>query len=240
MEDASWLQEFPPQTVADLAVHSAKIKAVRAWILEAVAAHTSGATIKPYVLVLCGRSGCCKSTMVETICKEIDVSITTWSDDLIEVESWGDRWKPGRLDEANTRRTLLVDMADYAVQSNFPALELNTSKHCSIVDKTLRGIVKQESLKNSEDAGISCTPSPKRIILMHSPPFQHAKKGDQELYGDLMQAFNAPVIIVLSQVGGSDDMGFAVEKALGLGDAQKNRFVLLWHCIYLFGCTVRC
>ena len=65
-----------------------KVKVIKQWITRACAAHKSYTDnpslfpyFRPYVLALCGSSGCCKSTAVELICKEMDIKIQRWTDD---------------------------------------------------------------------------------------------------------------------------------------------------------------
>lgn len=45
----------------------------------------------PSILALCGMSGCCKSSLVELLCREMTVQVHEWSDDCWEGDAIGIR-----------------------------------------------------------------------------------------------------------------------------------------------------
>lgn len=102
------------------------------------------------------------------------------------------------------------ELLDYAHQSSYPRLPLSSGR-------------------DSPDATPSIgshgrlTNYIKKILLMHSPPFQNIRKSDMRKYSECLLSFKYPVIIILSDVGGSDDMGFAANQALGLDPLQISR-----------------
>lgn len=49
------------------------------------------------------------------------------------------------------------------------------------------------------------------------------KKNEMNSQGEIMLSFNVPVVVILSEVGGSDDMAYAADRALGLTTFQKYR-----------------
>jgi hypothetical protein len=58
-----------------------------------------------------------------------------------------------------------------------------------------------------------------KVILMHSPPFQDAANADRP--GSLFRSFLHPVIVIVSDVGGADDMQFSADRALRLTAEDK-------------------
>lgn len=226
-----WLSAYPPGASKDLAVHAAKVSAVKKWITDATAEHAafeqnrsshlcSDDCFRPYVLVLCGRSGCGKSTMVEVLCRELNVEVAQWSDDMIDVDSVqkGAPWDRPTLPTP----TLAGSMAEWARGVTFPSLDIrSTGVSAESTEKEKFGIGRRFAYKNHRE---SKTLS--KLILMHSPPFQNSKRSGSDDCGDLLQSVAFPVVIVLSEVGGADDMAFAADRALGLSPAQKNRYFL--------------
>lgn len=86
-----WSIKYRPKNVKELVMHSSKVKAIRAWIQTSIdemslSQHqesindSSLSSANPHVLILCGNSGCCKSTAVELICEEMNVDIKVWSE----------------------------------------------------------------------------------------------------------------------------------------------------------------
>lgn len=208
----SWADSFRPQSLGDLALHPGKVKAVQRWLQDALVAHRtfneapegdpSCASFKPHLLVLCGCSGGGKSTLVQLACREQAVQVLEWSDDLQEGD--GAVWR-AETPAGGGPPGLLGALEDYATHSAFPTLQLA--------------------------GGLTAAPGPRepfvpaeaKIILMHSPPFQNARAVDMARCSELFLCFNAPVVVILSEVGGADDMCFAADRALGLQSALRSR-----------------
>ena len=208
----SWTDRYRPQSLGDLALHPTKVKAVQRWLQDALAAHRAfndtaegrmaAAAFKPYLLVLCGCSGGGKSTLVQLVCRELSVQALEWSDDLLDGE--GGVWRPG-TPAGGGHPGLLSALEDYATHSAFPTLQLAGGPG---------GVLPREPP----------VPADGKVILMHSPPLLNARAADMARGSELFLRFNAPVVVILSEVGGSDDMGFAADRALGLQPALKIRY----------------
>lgn len=204
-ETRSWLESYPPTTVVELAVNPIKVKAIRKWIVDALAG-----LVRPTVLILCGCSGCGKSTTIDLVCKELGVEILEWSDDMLDSEA--------TLGKATQQGSLSItgELENFARQSSFPTLSLEINdgnKMPSNHPKKKMGAENPPLLPGA------------KIMLMHSPPFRNGKQDDLENFSDLMMLFTVPVVLILSDVGGADDMAFSAERALGLKFLQKNRSV---------------
>ena len=64
-------------------------KKVRAWIAKALRAHAESRddpSFKPHILALCGISGCGKSTMVEVLCRVMNIELMEWSEDSWDID----------------------------------------------------------------------------------------------------------------------------------------------------------
>ncbi|EEB07478.1 RFC like checkpoint protein Rad17 [Schizosaccharomyces japonicus yFS275] len=85
-ESELWTDKFAPQLSVDLAVHKAKVTAVRNWMKED---HSSSR-----LLVLSGPSGCGKSTCVEVLARELNASLIEWSNPSLDA---------GAVDDVNGR-----------------------------------------------------------------------------------------------------------------------------------------
>jgi hypothetical protein len=241
----SWLDAYPPRTQAELAVYPTKVKAVQKWIADAVSAHALSKTrpdsYAPHVLVLCGCSGCGKSSLVEVLCRDLGVELTQWSDDMLEVGgsmgSTGAGYRGGGeyrdsssahsyAYNAATRRSLAGEIEEYARDCSFPSLELSLRGGGSAPARPAP-VDTRPAARSSSTATTSLSAEVSagaKLIMMHSPPFQNTSgKADTDMHGDLMLSFSAPVIVILSEVGGSDDMTYAADRALGLQASQKKR-----------------
>ena len=94
MEEDLWLDKHAPTTIKELAMHGRKVNDIKSWIERALTAHDQAQRsaeglmgFRPFVLALCGGSGCCKSTAVEVVCRELDVQLKRWTDDSWEAEA---------------------------------------------------------------------------------------------------------------------------------------------------------
>ena len=219
----SWLREYAPTSVADVALHHTKVSAVRKWITESVSRRAAAwqtlnsgeipHPTRPDILGLAGCSGGGKSTLVTILCAELNVECVEWSDDFQE---GGDNYKPSGSDYLQSRgSSALSDFSEFVQQSSFPTLQLAVRS------------------KRTELALPGDITSPQRlysgkVILMHSPPYQNStsisKKSDYLLkFSEMLLSFSDPVIVILSEISGSDDMIFAADKALCLSSEQKQR-----------------
>jgi len=68
----SWESKYRPKNVKEIPVHHSKVTEVRKWLHQALSAHENSSQpgFRPFVLALCGKSGVCKSTLVEVLCNE--------------------------------------------------------------------------------------------------------------------------------------------------------------------------
>jgi cell cycle checkpoint protein len=89
-----WLDKHAPTTIKELAMHGRKVNDIKSWIERSLAAHEQAQRsaeglmgFRPFVLALCGGSGCCKSTAVEVICRVLDVQVKRWTDDSWEADA---------------------------------------------------------------------------------------------------------------------------------------------------------
>ena len=110
---------------------------------------------------------------------------------------------------------------EFAQQSRFPTLQLESGPEKETSVQSGIFSLKPHGKLNSG-----------RIILMHSPPsFGTDYKNDMQLkFNEAVLSFLDPVVIILSEIGGSDDVSFATERALGLTAETKHRFVVLFDC----------
>ena len=94
MVEDLWLDKHAPTSLKELAMHVRKVNDIKSWIERALAAHDQAQRsaeglmgFRPFVLALCGGSGCCKSTAIDVICRELDVQVKRWTDDSWEAEA---------------------------------------------------------------------------------------------------------------------------------------------------------
>lgn len=89
----------PPRTVAELSVHSVKVKEVRSALEDAVDRLRSPHKFRVPMVLIHGRSGCGKSTVAEVLLRELGVSV--WTIDCQDVqENRGDQSFPEALAHA--------------------------------------------------------------------------------------------------------------------------------------------
>ena len=91
---SSWVQKYVPLSVKQLVIHSTTTRSITQWIEEALTTtnnnHDNNNLIYSYktpVLILCGKSGCGKSTAIELICNELKVDIKHWTEDSWETSA---------------------------------------------------------------------------------------------------------------------------------------------------------
>jgi ABC-type phosphate transport system ATPase subunit len=76
------------------------------WLTQSCKAHAEQDEVRnfrPKVLALCGPSGCAKSTLVEVLCKELDIDVVVWHDEMWEAEASS---SPSRQEEDVDRKAL--------------------------------------------------------------------------------------------------------------------------------------
>ena len=56
------------------------MKYTKEWLKKALSICSEGGPVP--VLALCGNSGCCKSIAVELICKELQIEIVVWNENV--------------------------------------------------------------------------------------------------------------------------------------------------------------
>ncbi len=79
--DALWTAAGPA-SLADLPMHSTKLRAIRQWMEDAMGEMNRNGT-SCSMLVLAGRSGTCKRSAVELLAKEMKVNLVLFNEDLI-------------------------------------------------------------------------------------------------------------------------------------------------------------
>ena len=91
---SSWVQKYSPLSVKQLVIHSTTTRSITRWIEEALTTtnHSDDNnnliyTYKTPLLILCGKSGCGKSTAIELICNELKVDIKHWTEDSWETST---------------------------------------------------------------------------------------------------------------------------------------------------------
>lgn len=80
-----WIEKYQPKSLDDLKIHHTKVKALRSW-LQAAKEHNSQLQYPP-ILVLFGVSGSGKSKAVELMCREMEIDVSHWTEDLWESEN---------------------------------------------------------------------------------------------------------------------------------------------------------
>ena len=124
MVEDLWLDKHVPTTIKELAMHGRKVNDIKSWIERALTAHDQAQRsaeglmgFRPFVLALCGGSGCCKSTAVEVVCRELDVQVKRWTDDSWEADA-STRFGQIRLGFGmNNHRTNSVSLGNEEYQS---------------------------------------------------------------------------------------------------------------------------
>jgi hypothetical protein len=112
---------------------------------------------------------------------------------------------------------LADDVSQFAIQSSFPALDIVDSSTSS-TNPTPSGMKTSTSRATAQHDRAAASLEA-RVVLMHSPPFQDAPNADRP--GSLFRSFLHPVIVIVSDVGGADDMQFSADRALRLTPEDK-------------------
>lgn len=197
--DESWLTKYYPSNLSEVsvAVNHAYRSKVRDWLQSACLAHAaqdSTPRFKPQILALCGPSGCGKSTLVEVLCKEMDIDIVVWHDEMWDADassslysdrqfaSHGDKLFAGnnnRQDSREDRMNNAEQMESFVLQSKYPKL-VYTSKTgpkpiASDSANSISNVVTTNQMSDAENSSTSVLDCPwRRVILVHDPPHMMA------------------------------------------------------------------
>jgi len=252
---SSWLDLYKPSTSKDLVIHSTKVRDLTNWLKEALKHHhiyntssSSGGNdssnndsddddderaqreqilrdFKPYVLVLAGRSGVGKSSSVEVLCKELDISVREWNEEMYETNSGSSGSSSSMSSGMSGGGSSMVDkFEEFAVQSRYAPLSLSSSSGSSGSGSDGRGSGKSKSVSNkkqriSSNSGISAgSGSDRHIVLMHDPPTTTtttSSSNSNTLHlTQLLSSFGAPLIIIASNCGERDNFKYTAESVL--------------------------
>ena len=234
IQDCSlWCDKNYPKSVEECAMNPAKRREILNWTQRACKAHeeySSNKGFAPWVLALCGISGCSKSTAVELLCKENNIELIVWSDDLWE-SNWSCKFNSLTneyiksevpLDFTNNIRekTLVRELFDsnnkgrddeldsFALQTSFPALSLVPTNNSS-QQNGQNNEKKMKPLNNVSPVNM------KRIVLIHDPPVANRAAGETNLLSKLLASVTDPVILVLTTLTkGKDNDYFATDSIL--------------------------
>lgn len=91
----NWIDKYQPKSVNDLKIHHSKLKSLRNWL--DLTSRFNGRSQLPPIIVLYGVSGSGKSSAVELICKEMEIGISQWSDEMWEADFKGSSATFGRV-----------------------------------------------------------------------------------------------------------------------------------------------
>ena len=297
-ERLDWTEKHNPSSLKEVSVHHSYVKNLRDWLTRASAAHREFGhkpSFCPFVLALCGPSGCGKSTLVTELCKEMDVELVEWVDDMLENDtnarqqayeastlfaggrSWDNDYfrsdeYGGSIYEHSCRKE--DQMESFARSSAYPTLQLTTftsgdadkaRKSSQNKNKNKRGSentkaekskkralngagqkkIKKKSKGSSsrvafdsdddflgsssgeekednedneeneeneekEEQIREAEKSRNRVVLMHDLPQVGSDEQGHQQQGAFIASFRHPVILIVSDVGGKDDMSYAV------------------------------
>ncbi len=251
-DGALWCEKHYPKSSEECAMQPKKREEILDWIQRALMAHEEYANrgnmmggFAPFVLALCGISGCSKSTAVELLCKENNIELIVWSDDLWE-STWSCKFNslsneyvksevPVDFTSYTREKSLVRELFDsnskgrddelraFALQSSFPSLSLTSTSNSS-----------QYSGSNNEKKLKSYNKLPpanmKRIILIHDPPVSNKKAGETPLLANLLASVSDPVILIMTTLTeGRDDDHFATDSILPPSE-RANVYLESIHC----------
>jgi len=84
--EVPWLEYYAPIHCVDLAIHSAKIKKVKEWMVKALRDYRVQSEGREWkkrkvdkMLCLSGKVGCGKSALVKAVANDLDVEIVEWT-----------------------------------------------------------------------------------------------------------------------------------------------------------------
>ena len=145
----SWLTKHHPQTLERVAevTHVNARNFLRGWLTQSCKAHAEQDEVRnfrPKVLALCGPSGCAKSTLVEVLCKDLDIDVVVWHDEMWEAEASSsllserqfapphDRLFAGHQETSHPstweeKRSRAQEMEEFVLQSKYPKLLFRSS-----------------------------------------------------------------------------------------------------------------
>ena len=246
-----WCDRHYPTSSEECAMQPKKREEILDWMHRALRAHEeykySDSTMRgfaPFVLALCGISGCSKSTAVELLCKENNIELIVWSDDLWE-STWSCKFNSLSneyvksevpLDFTNNIRekSLVRDLFDsnskgrdhelrsFALQTSFPSLSLTSTSDSSQVN----GSTNEKKLKSIKNSPANM----KRIILIHDPPVSNKEAGETPLLLNLLASVSDPVILIMTTLTeGRDDDHFATDSILPPSE-RANMYLESIHC----------
>jgi len=238
----SWLTKHHPQTLESVAevTHVNARNFLRGWLTQSCKAHAEQDEVRnfrPKVLALCGPSGCAKSTLVEVLCKELDIDVVVWHDEMWEAEASSsllserqyapshDRLFAGQQEARHPsaweeKRSKAQEMEEFVLQSKYPKLLFRASGSATGSQKVVSGsarpdpnLVKTSDLPPSVP-GKEFDSSWRRIVLIHDPPrlefgASGARARQQQDLVSLLTRFRDPVVLIVSDVG-NDDVKYAV------------------------------
>lgn len=246
-DNDSWPIRFQPRSLKDVALSPQSKKKVRAWLERALLDHAEQGDrhgFRPHVLALCGNSGCGKSTLIEALCNEMEVGVVTWSEDSWDIDMKGNYSGGITSRDAVDRLNEVDDMTSFVRQSAYPKLELDgikaepKTKQPSMsggMNRTEKGTKKKSvvSFDSNDEVKRPQSQHKSKIVLMHDLPHSYTASynGDTSIaddLADLMSSFRDPVVLIVSDIRGSDDVQYASRKLI----PQKVRDKVTFESIY--------
>jgi len=201
MVEDLWLDKHTPTTIKELAMHGRKVNDIKSWIERALTAHDKAQRsaeglmgFRPFILALCGGSGCCKSTAAEVICRELDVQVKRWTDDSWEADAstrFGQiRLGLGMNNNHRTNNDSLgneeyqsyaaqreEELSDFALRSAYPTVALTRKAPAppSTSSSHITATTTATTLSSSS-ASRASKPMPNQIMLRSPPPLVETAK----------------------------------------------------------------
>ncbi|PRD34160.1 UNVERIFIED_CONTAM: Rad17 [Trichonephila clavipes] len=129
----SWIEEFAPLTIEDLAVHKKKISEVQSWIQNFFSPQQDKKISS--ILILTGPPGVGKTATVKAICKSLNAELFVWSNSHREKT-----WKPNYVEFINDKQNFVESENETLAFSRFM---LHSSKY-SLLSSHKRVILVEE------------------------------------------------------------------------------------------------
>ncbi|CAE7445296.1 unnamed protein product, partial [Symbiodinium microadriaticum] len=207
---------------------------IRSWLQTAIERYKSTLPeeYSPDILLLCGCSGCCKSTTVKVLCQELRIGTIEWSEDTLASESVSfnalstGAYRQLPIDAASdmggrtdSRASVMID--DFTLRSSYPSLAVsrrgaNSSQSAAPPVPIAAAQEPFDGLDPQHGTHVILVHDPAALITMTR---ERGDNGGSLSYGKdgvapVLSVLRHPAVLIVSDVTGRDDMPFVVDSLI--------------------------